>query len=161
VRAYATAYLHLMRAAVIATDAEVFAFATTLTRLTPALSHRSVDEAIEQASRAVTDRFGGTRIASNVRALLRSRHGGVIRGAIVIIASDGWDGDEPAELAAGMARLRRRAHRVIWLNPRAAAAEYAPLVGAMAAALPFCDDLVPAHTLRAMADVLTAITRSR
>jgi uncharacterized protein len=158
---YATAYLHLMRAAVIAADAEVFAFATTLTRLTPVLSHRSVEEAIEQASHAVTDRFGGTRIASNVRALLRSRHGGVIRGAIVIIASDGWDGDEPAELAAGMARLRRRAHRVIWMNPRAAAPEYAPLVGAMAAALPFCDDLVPAHTLRAMADVLNVITRAR
>jgi hypothetical protein len=158
-QAYSTAYLHLMRAAVIATDAEVFAFATTLTRLTPVLSHRSVEEAIEQASRAVTDRFGGTRIASNVQALLRSRHGSTTRGAIVIIASDGWDGDEPAELAAGMARLRRRAHRVIWMNPRAAAPQYAPLVGAMAAALPYCDELVSAHTLRAMADVLNAITR--
>ena len=158
-QAYAAAYLHLMRAAVLCADAEVFAFATTLTRLTPVLSHRSVSEAIGQAERAVTDRFGGTRIAGNLRALLHSRHGGVIRGAIVIIASDGWDSDDPADLAAVMARLRRRAHRVIWMNPRVAATGYAPLVGAMAAALPYCDDLVAAHTLRAMADVLTAITR--
>jgi uncharacterized protein with von Willebrand factor type A (vWA) domain len=91
--------------------------------------------------------------------LLRSRHGGTIRGAIVLIASDGWDSDPPEELAAGMARLRRRAHRVIWLNPRAAAPGYAPLVGAMSAALPYCDELLPAHTLRAMDDVLTAVTR--
>ena len=156
---YAPAYLHLMRAAAVRAQAEVFAFATTLTRLTPVLNHHSDTEAIELASAIVTDRFGGTRIATNLRALLRSRHGGVTRGAIVLIASDGWDGDEPAELAAGMARLRRRAHRVIWLNPRAAAPGYAPLVGSMAAALPYCDDLLPAHTLRALNDVLTAVTR--
>jgi uncharacterized protein with von Willebrand factor type A (vWA) domain len=156
---YATAYLHLMRAAAIAAEAEVFAFATSLTRLTTVLNHHSDAEAIELAGRVVTDRFGGTRIATNVRALLRSRHGGVTRGAIVLIASDGWDSDDPEELAAGMARLRRRAHRVIWMNPRAAAPGYAPLVGAMAAALPFCDELLPAHTLRAMDDVLAAVTR--
>jgi len=157
---YAAAYLHLMRASVIATDAEVFAFATSLTRLTPVLRHRSVAEAIKQAEQAVTDRFGGTRIATNLHTLLHSRHGGLTRGAIVIIASDGWDSDDPADLAAGMARLRRLAHRVIWMNPRAAAPGYAPLVGAMAAALPYCDALVPAHTLRTMADVLAAITRA-
>jgi uncharacterized protein with von Willebrand factor type A (vWA) domain len=156
---YATAYLHLMRAAAVSAQAEVFAFATSLTRLTTVLNHHSDTEAIELAGAAVTDRFGGTRIATNLRALLRSRHGGVTRGAIVLIASDGWDGDGPAELAAGMARLRRRAHRVIWLNPRVAAPGYAPLVGAMAAALPYCDDLLPAHTLRAMNDVLAAVTR--
>jgi uncharacterized protein with von Willebrand factor type A (vWA) domain len=156
---YATAYLHLMRAAAVGAEAEVFAFATSLTRLTAVLNHHSDAEAIETAGALVTDRFGGTRIAGNVRALLRSRHGGATRGAIVLIASDGWDSDEPAELAAGMARLRRRAHRVIWMNPRAAAPGYAPLVGAMAAALPYCDELLPAHTLRAMNDVLTAVTR--
>jgi uncharacterized protein with von Willebrand factor type A (vWA) domain len=159
-QAYATAYLHLMRAAVLSGQAEVFAFATSLTRLTPVLSHRSAAEAIAQAERAVTDRFGGTRIAGNLHALLRSRHGDLTRGAIVIIASDGWDSDDPAELAAVMARLRRRAHRVIWMNPRVAAPGYAPLVGAMAAALPYCDDLVPAHTVNELSGVLNSITRS-
>jgi uncharacterized protein with von Willebrand factor type A (vWA) domain len=154
---YAPAYLHLMRAAALRAEAEVFAFATTLTRLTAVLNHHSDTEAIALAGEIVTDRFGGTRIATNVRALLRSRHGGLTRGAIVLIASDGWDADDPAELAAGMARLRRRAHRVIWMNPRAAAPGYAPLVGAMAAALPYCDELLPAHTLRAMNDVLQAV----
>jgi uncharacterized protein with von Willebrand factor type A (vWA) domain len=156
---YATAYLHLMRAAAVSAEAEVFAFATALTRLTMVLNHHNDAEAIELAGRTVIDRFGGTRIATNLQALLRSRHGGTIRGAIVLIASDGWDSDPPEELAAGMARLRRRAHRVIWLNPRAAAPGYAPLVGALAAALPYCDELLPAHTLRAMDDVLAAVTR--
>jgi uncharacterized protein len=159
-QAHATTYLHLMRAAVLSADAEVFAFATRLTRLTSVLTHRSVDVAIEQASATVVDRFGGTRIASNVDALLRSRHGGVVRGAVVVIASDGWDSDPPLALAASMARLHRRAHRVIWMNPRVAASGFAPLVGAMAAALPYCDDLLPAHNLRALGDAFDTVARA-
>jgi uncharacterized protein with von Willebrand factor type A (vWA) domain len=155
-QAHASAYLHLMRAAVQATDAEVFAFATSLTRLTPILAHRDVETAIALASDAVGDRFGGTRIATNVRALLASRHGHDTRGAIVVVASDGWDADPAPELAAAMARLRRRAHRVVWLNPRAGVPGYEPLVGAMAAALPYVDDLLPAATLQ---DLLAAVER--
>ena len=155
-QAHASAYLHLMRAAVQATDAEVFAFATSLTRLTPILAHREVEVAISLASAAVDDRFGGTRIATNVRALLASRHGHDTRGAIVVVASDGWDADPADALAAAMARLRRRAHRVVWLNPRAGAPGYEPLVGAMAAALPYVDDLLPAATLQ---DLVAAIER--
>jgi uncharacterized protein with von Willebrand factor type A (vWA) domain len=155
-QAHASAYLHLMRAAVQATDAEVFAFATSLTRLTPILAHRDVETAIALASDAVGDRFGGTRIATNVRALLASRHGHDTRGAIVVVASEGWDAVPAPELAADMARLRRRAHRVVWLNPRAGTPGYEPLVGAMAAALPYVDDLLPAATLH---DLLAAVER--
>jgi uncharacterized protein len=155
---YAAAYLHLMRAAAVVTHAEVFAFSTTLTRLTAVLGHKSPEVAIQQAGERVTDRFGGTRIGSNLRALLGSHHGESARGAIVLIASDGWDSDDPAELATAMARLSRRAYRVIWLNPRAASPGYAPLVGAMAAALPYCDVLLPAHTVRDLTAVVTAMT---
>jgi uncharacterized protein len=160
-QAHASAYLHLMRAAVQATDAEVFAFATSLTRLTPILAHREVDVAMRLASAAVDDRFGGTRIATNLRALLASRHGHDTRGAIVVIASDGWDADPPEALAAAMARLRRRAHRVVWLNPRAGAPGYEPSVAAMAAALPFVDDLLPAATLQDLIEAIERIARSR
>jgi uncharacterized protein with von Willebrand factor type A (vWA) domain len=157
---YATAYLHLMRAVAIATDAEVFAFATSLTRLTPVLAHRSPSVAIDQATAKVADRFGGTRIASNLRALLASHHGAATRGAVVIVASDGWDSDQPDDLAAVMQRLRRRAYRIIWMNPRAASPGYAPLVGAMAAALPYCDALLPANNIAALAEVVAAIVGS-
>ncbi|WP_374224175.1 VWA domain-containing protein [Micromonospora sp. C97] len=57
----------------------------------------------------MTDRYGGTRIATNLRALLTSHHAEATRGAVVVIGSDGWDADPPAELAAVMARLSRRA----------------------------------------------------
>lgn len=153
-RAQTAAYLHLMRAFTTVTRAEVFAFATTLTRLTPALRRTSARDAITHASEVVTDRFGGTRIASNLAALLDSHHGNTLRGSLVLIASDGWDSDPPERMAAVMARLRRRAHRVVWLNPRAGEPGFAPRVAGMAAALPFCDLMLPAATF---GDLITAV----
>lgn len=156
-QSYSTAYLHLMRAFVRTRHAETFAFSTSLTRLTPALLHRSAEAAIAQAGEQVVDRYGGTHLAHCLRELLASRHGNTVRGGVLVIASDGWDSDEPEELAAVMARASRRARRVIWLNPRAAAPGFEPLVGSMAAALPFCDAFLPAHTLRALPEVFDAI----
>ena len=79
--------------------------------------------------------------------------------SIVIIASDGWDSDPAERLAAEMARLRRRAHRLLWLNPRASAPGFQPTVSAMAAALPYCDRLLPADTFRSLREVVQEIAR--
>jgi uncharacterized protein with von Willebrand factor type A (vWA) domain len=157
-QAQATAYLHLMRGLALR-GGETFAFATRLTRLTAVLAHRSAELAVAEASAKVDDRFGGTRIATNVEALLASRHGQRVRGAIVIVASDGWDADPPERLARAMARLRHRAFRVVWVNPRAAAPGFAPRVAAMAAALPYCDELLPADTFASLAHVLDRVAR--
>ncbi|MGI5460715.1 vWA domain-containing protein [Streptomyces sp. CA-249302] len=158
-QAQAVAYLHLMRALTLATHAEAFAFATQLTRLTAALGHRSAQTALEEATERVGDRFGGTRIAHCLSTLLASHHGGALRGAVVLIGSDGWDGDPPERLAAAMARLRRRAHTVIWLNPRAGTPGYVPRTTTMAAALPYVDLLLPADTFGALLRVPDEVAR--
>ncbi|MEV0945323.1 VWA domain-containing protein [Rhodococcus sp. NPDC049939] len=157
---YAAIYLHLMRAAVqrpSAAKPEVFAFSTSLTRLTPVLAHRSAETAVRKANAAVVDRFGGTHIAGSLGELLASPHGNALRGALVVIASDGWDSDDPDRLAHMLARVRRRAHSLIWLNPRAGDPHFRPLAGSMAAALPFCDAFLPAHSVSALRDVLGVI----
>ncbi|ETT26710.1 carbon monoxide dehydrogenase E protein [Rhodococcus aetherivorans] len=147
---YADIYLHLMRAAVRAGDAEVFAFSTSLTRLTATLAHRSAEHAVARANDTVVDRYGGTHIAGSLEALLASHHGNLLRGAVVFVASDGWDSDDPQALGRAVARVRRRAHRLIWLNPRAGRPGYRPETGPMAAALPHCDALLAADTLDAL-----------
>lgn len=147
---YAAIYLHLMRAAALRQAGirpEVFAFSTSLTRLTAVLSHRSAEVALQRANAKVTDRYGGTFIGRSVGALLAPPYGNALRGAVVIIASDGWDSDPPDVLDHALARVRRRAELLIWLNPRAAAAEFRPLTGSMAVALPYCDLFLSAHSL--------------
>jgi uncharacterized protein len=160
---YAAIYLHLMRAAVLRQAGirpEVFAFSTSLTRLTSVLSHRSAEVALERANAKVTDRYGGTFIGRSIGALLAPTslgHGNVLRGAVVIIASDGWDSDPPDVLEHALARLRRRAQMLVWLNPRAANSEFQPLAGSMAAALPYCDLFLPAHSLTGLHQLLLAL----
>ena len=158
---YAGVYLHLMRAAALRQKGirpEVFAFSTSLTRLTAALSHRSAEVALARANTKVTDRYGGTRIGRCVAELLSAPHGNALRGAVVIIASDGWDSDPPEVLEHSLARVRRRAQKVVWLNPRAGHGDFRPLAGSMAAALPYCDLFLPAHSLTGLRDLFSALT---
>jgi uncharacterized protein with von Willebrand factor type A (vWA) domain len=155
---YARAMLQLLYCATGGAHAEAFTFATRLTRLTPALAGRRPGDALAAAGRLAPDWSGGTRIAAAIRAFLHD-HGrrGMARGAIVLIISDGWEGDDPASLGRAMAALSRLAFRVVWANPRTARPDYRPLAGGMAAAWPHCDAVVSAHRLDALPDLLDAL----
>ncbi len=151
---YARMLLQYAQAAAVARPrVEVFAFGTRLTRLTAELRSRDPDVALERASAAIADWSGGTRIGASLGELHRTHGRRLGRGAAVVILSDGWDRGEPDVLAAEMARLRRSAHRVIWLNPLKAAPGYAPLARGMAAALPHADHFLAGHSLRSLAEL--------
>jgi uncharacterized protein with von Willebrand factor type A (vWA) domain len=155
---YTRAFLQLLHAAVRGADAEAFVFATRLTRLTRQLRSRQPDLAIDRAAAAARDWAGGTRIGEALRRF-NDEHGrrGMARGAIVVILSDGWERDDPGLVAREMERLGRLAHAIVWVNPRKAGRDYAPLTGGMAAALPFCDAFLSGHNLKALSAVADAI----
>jgi len=136
---------------------EAFAFGTRLTRLTLELRGRDADRALARAAAAVDDWSGGTRIGAAIAELNREHGRRIGRGAVVVLLSDGWDRGDPDELGAELARLRRTAHRVIWLNPLAADPRYEPLTRGMRAALPHIDRLLPGSSLAsldALADLM-------
>lgn len=156
---YARVYLHLLRGAVRVLGAEAFVFATRLTRLTRPLSMGGPDRAYALAAAATPDYSGGTRIGPALMQFLDDfGRRGMARGAVVVIVSDGWEIGETTELREAMIRLHRLAHRVIWVNPRKAAEGFAPLTGGMAAALPSVDTFVSGHSMRALEDVMDAIS---
>ena len=159
---YTRVFLTLLQAAVAGARAEAFVFATRLTRLTRQLSVRDPDQALARAADASPDWAGGTRLADGITRFVAG-HGrrGMARGAVVVVLSDGWAQDDPEDVRAAMARLRRLAHRIVWVNPRRAAPGYAPLVGGMAAALPFCDAFVSGHSLAALEAVVAAVRDDR
>jgi uncharacterized protein len=158
---YARVYLHLMRGAVRALSAEAFVFATRLTRISRMLADSHPDVAYAKAAAAAPDWSGGTRIGRALKTFL-DLHGrrGMARGSVVVIVSDGWEVEDPAIVGTAMAQLHRLAHHVIWVNPRKAAHDYEPLVGGMAAALPYVDTFVSGHSFRALQDVMDAIRRA-
>jgi uncharacterized protein len=156
---YARALLRFVQAAVAGRRrVEAFALGTRLTRITRELGSRDPDEALRQAGERVVDWSGGTRLGDGLRRF-NEEWGvrGMARGAVVVILSDGWDRGDPDELAEAMQRLRRVAHRIVWVNPLKVTPGYAPLARGMAAALPYVDRFVEGHSLVAMeqlADVL-------
>lgn len=135
-----------------------FAFATRLHELTAELAEDRVGQALEAAVERVVDWSGGTRIGECVAEL--NRIGGrVLRGAVLVIASDGWDLGDPSLLSSEMERLRLQAHQIIWLNPNLQDARFEPLTRGMASALPFVDQLVSCHqyaSFESLLDVLAA-----
>jgi uncharacterized protein with von Willebrand factor type A (vWA) domain len=153
---YARAMIQLLYCAAGGARAEVFSFATRLTRLTPALSRSLPGPALQRAGQAAPDWLGGTRIGASLREF-NDRYGrrGLARGAIVVIVSDGWDTGDPEQVRREMERLSLVAFRIVWVNPRTKSARYQPLAGGMAAAWPHCDAVVSAHTVEAL-DGLTA-----
>ncbi len=153
---YARAMLQLLYCAAGGAQAEVFTFATRLTRLTTTLSHTRPELALRRAGQTAPDWLGGTRIGASIKEFNDTRgRAGLARGAVVVIISDGWDTGDPAVLRTEMERLSRVAHRIVWVNPRTKSTQYQPLAGGMAAAWPYCDAVVSAHTVHAL-DELTA-----
>jgi uncharacterized protein with von Willebrand factor type A (vWA) domain len=154
---YARALLQLLYCARRACRAEIFTFATQLTRLTPAV-HGSPAQAMRNAAALAPDWSGGTRIGAALQEFLqRFGRRGMARGAVILIISDGWETGAADTLALAMLRLSRLAHRIVWANPRTQSPRYQPLVGGMAAAWPYCDAVVSAHSLDALDDLLTAL----
>jgi uncharacterized protein with von Willebrand factor type A (vWA) domain len=140
---------------------EVFTLGTRLTHVTRALHHRDADRAIVAAGEAVPDWSGGTRLGETLRVFLdRWGQRGMARGSVVVVFSDGWERGDAALLGEQMARLRRVAHRVVWVNPHRGKAGYEPVQGGIAAALPYCDDLVAGHSLAAFAELVEVVGRA-
>ncbi|HWE09607.1 MAG TPA: VWA domain-containing protein [Solirubrobacteraceae bacterium] len=151
---YARMLLQYMHACVVARRrVEAFAFGTRLTRITQELAGRDHDHALERAAAVVTDFSGGTRIGAAIAELNRVHGRRLGRGSVVVILSDGWDRGEPEQLEVEMARLRRAAYRLVWLNPLAAHPDYQPLARGMQAAVPHTDRLLAGNSLGSLEEL--------
>ena len=136
---------------------ETFTFSTRLTRITDHLRSRSYRQVLRRLGE-VRDWSGGTRIGESLAEFNREWGRIIDRRTIVIILSDGWDTGDPEVLATEMLRIKRRAARVIWLNPLLGNPSYEPLTRGMAAALPLVDHFAPAHNLASLRDLAQRLT---
>jgi hypothetical protein len=160
---YADALLRFAHAAVRSRPAstEVFTIGTRLTRVTREMRLRDPDRALTASGEAIPDWSGGTRLGEVLKAFLdRWGQRGTARGAVVVVCSDGWERGSPDLLREQMARLRRLAHAVVWVNPHKGRSGYEPLTGGMQAALPSVDAFVSGHSLAAFEELSGVISRA-
>lgn len=140
---------------------EVFTVGTRLTHLTRALRHRDPDRALVAAGETVPDWSGGTRLGETLQVFLdRWGRRGLARGAVVVIVSDGWERGEVDLLAEQVRRLRRVAHRVVWVNPHRGKEGYQPVQAGVVAVLPHVDDFLAGHSLATYAELMEVVARA-
>jgi hypothetical protein len=139
--------------------AEVFAFNTELVHITASLAPGKVPLTLERLFTSVPDWSGGTRIGESLAAFAE---GHLRRAAdhksIVVILSDGLDRGDPARLAEALRLIRRRARKVIWLNPLLGDPRYEPEALGMRVALPYVDHFASAHNLESLERLLPELT---
>jgi len=133
-------------------EAEAFLFHTRLVHISKALRERDPNRAVERMAVVAQGLGGGTRIGDSLETFNRFHAKSVLNGrSVVMIVSDGYDTGRPDKLAREIAQIKRRARRIVWLNPMIGWRDYAPEAGGMQAALPYVDLFAPAHNLASLA----------
>ena len=156
---YSFFYLRLARAlAAERTDTHSFIFHTRVTAVSQALHDPDPWRAQERLHLVAQGWAGGTRIGDSLAQFNREHAPRVVHSrTAVVVMSDGYDTGDPVRLSDELARLKRRARRIVWLNPLAARPGYAPVCQGMQAALPHLDLLAPGADLASIRAVLPAL----
>jgi uncharacterized protein with von Willebrand factor type A (vWA) domain len=141
-----------------ARDARVFLFDTDLVEATDAFvdPDRSPADALRAAE---VEWGGGTRIGHAFDEVRRTAPHAVDRRTVVVVVSDGLDVGDPELLVDGITWLADRADGVLWLNPLAVSAAFAPESRGMSDAAPYVDGLFGFATAADLAEAARQIER--
>jgi hypothetical protein len=130
---------------------ETFVFSTSLSRITHLIRTREIASALERIAGSVLGWSGGTNIGRSLSKFNREFAPAMVTNrTVVVIISDGWDRGDVSLLEREMRDLKRRCHRIIWLNPLLASENYEPLCKGMQAALPYLDLFLSVHNLSSL-----------
>jgi len=159
---YSFFYLRLARAlGAELSDVYSFIFHTRVTAVSQALHDPDPWRAQERLHLIAQGWAGGTRIGDSLAQFNREHAPRIVHSrTAVVIMSDGYDTGDPARLSDALAQLRRRARRVVWLNPLCNRPGYAPICQGMLAAMPHLDLLAPGADLASIAAALPNIIES-
>jgi uncharacterized protein with von Willebrand factor type A (vWA) domain len=114
-------------------DVHAYVFHTRLTPVSDALRDPDPWRAQVRLHLLSEGWGGGTRIGESLQQFNRDHAPRLVHArTAVILVSDGFDAGEPALLADALAALRRRARRVVWLNPLLDQPGYRPKAAACA-----------------------------
>jgi len=159
---YSRMFLHFLHAITNDRDRVTsFVFGTRLTNITRYLRHRDVDVAMSGVSDAIADWSGGTRIGNCLHEFnLRWSRRVLGQNAVVLMISDGLDGDVGEGLAKEMERLHKSCRKLIWLNPLLRYEGFEARPAGVRAMLPHVDEFMPVHNVASLIDLTRALEGS-
>jgi len=130
---------------------ETFVFSTSLSRITHLIRTKDIVNALEKIAGSILGWSGGTNIGRSLHTFNRNFAPSMVtHRTVVVIISDGWDRGDVSLLEREMQDLKRRAKKIIWLNPLLASENYEPLCKGMQAALPYLDLFLSVHNVNSL-----------
>jgi uncharacterized protein with von Willebrand factor type A (vWA) domain len=159
---YSRMFLHFLHAITNDRDRVTsFVFGTRLTNISRYLRHRDVDVAMIGVADAIADWSGGTRIGNCLREFNLCWSRRVLgQNAVVLMISDGLDGDVGEGLAREMERLHKSCRKLIWLNPLLRYEGFEARPAGVRAMLPHVDEFMPVHNVASLIDLARALEGS-
>ena len=160
-KAYSRFFLQFVKGLVCTwIDTDAYLFHTKLIRSTDVVRERDSIKAMTRLSLMVDGFGGGTKLGASLRQFNEQYAKRALNSrSIVIILSDGYDTGTVDSLTRELDRLKRRAPRLVWMNPLLGWRDYQPVTAAMDAALPYIDHFVAANSLDALAAIETDLAR--
>jgi uncharacterized protein with von Willebrand factor type A (vWA) domain len=130
---------------------ETFVFSTSLSRITHLIRTKNIVDALEKISGSILGWSGGTNIGRSLHTFNRNFAPSMVtHRTVVVVISDGWDRGDVSLLEKEMQDIKRRAKKIIWLNPLLASENYEPLCKGMQAALPYLDLFLSVHNVNSL-----------
>ena len=160
-KAYSRFFLQFVKGLVCTwVDADAYLMHSRLVRVRDALRDKDALQAMTRLSLLAEGFGGGTKLGEAFRNFNdHYAKSALQKRAVVLVLSDGYDTGAPEELARELARLKRRARRLVWLNPLLGWQDYQPVTAAMAAALPQIDHFAAANSLESLAALEPELAR--
>lgn len=142
------------------TQTDAYLFHTKLVRITDAIRDRNSLRAMTRLSLMADGFGGGTRLGDCLEVFNRQYAKKTLNSrSIVMIFSDGYEVGTPENLCLQLRKIKKRAKKLVWLNPLLGWKNYEPVTAAMQAALPFIDHFAVANTLQSLAAIEPDLAR--
>jgi uncharacterized protein len=133
---------------------EAFVFSTSLKRISKSLQFNRLDFVLSAVSDMADNWSGGTRIGECLHNFNEQYGKRMLNGSpVVLILSDGLDTGDADILSKELQYIKRRAKKIIWLNPLKGMQGYEPTAKGMSAAMPSIHDFRAAHNLDSLLEL--------
>ena len=135
-------------------NADAFVYHTRLVHVTDALIENDINIVKKKLEMMSAGWSGGTRIGECLEKFNEDygRHM-ITSHTVVIIFSDGLDTGTPESLTKQLSLIKKRARKLVWLNPLLGRDGYEPIAKSMQAALPYLDLFASAHNLESLMEL--------
>jgi uncharacterized protein len=133
---------------------EAFIFSTSLIRISKSLQHNRLDFVLHTISQMADNWSSGTKIGESFQTFNEKYGKRLLNGSpLVLILSDGLDTGDVSILEKELLYIKKRAKKIVWLNPLKGMQGYEPTAKGMQTALPSINEFRTAHNLDSLLEL--------